>query len=225
MSNAIELTKNANKRMQALAKGAILSAGLCLFILVLMHFLKPDYDPTWHFVSEYAIGDYGWVMQLGFFCWSASCFFVYTAIRKEIKSASGKLGLFILFIVGFALIGGGLFIMDPLTTARNEVTGHGNLHGLSGTIGIPGQAIAALLISISLVRNEKWKPAKKSILWAMVFMWVSLVIMFVTIGVMLGKAGGKFGPDVWVGWPNRLLILAYCNWLIVVARQCKKIYQ
>jgi hypothetical protein len=31
------------------------------------HFLKPEFDPSWRMVSEYAIGRWGWVMQLAFF--------------------------------------------------------------------------------------------------------------------------------------------------------------
>jgi hypothetical protein len=41
--------------------------------------------------------------------------------------------------------------------------------------------------------------------------------MVLTLAIMLPQAGGKFGPDVLIGWPNRLVLLAYGVWLIVVA--------
>ena len=51
---------------------ALLSfAGAATFVVLLaaLHFIKPELDPSWHFVSEYAIGDYGWIMVLRFFPW------------------------------------------------------------------------------------------------------------------------------------------------------------
>jgi hypothetical protein len=45
-----------------------------------------------------------------------------------------------------------------------------------------------------------------------------LVVMFATIAIMFQRKDSRFGPDVWIGWPNRLLVVAYCGWLTVVAR-------
>ena len=39
-------------------------------------------------------------------------------------------------------------------------------------------------------------------------------ILFTT----LPRNGGKFGPEVPIGWPNRLLVVAYAAWLIALAR-------
>jgi hypothetical protein len=49
--------------------------------------------------------------------------------------------------------------------------------------------------------------------------WVSLLLMFASMFIMLGKTQGKFGPDVLIGWPNRLVVLSYCVWLMVTARR------
>jgi hypothetical protein len=52
-------------------------------------------------------------------------------------------------------------------------------------------------------------------------MWISLVLLFAVIGIMLPQAGG-FGPDVWIGWPNRILMLSYGLWLMTVSYQAHK---
>jgi Protein of unknown function (DUF998) len=43
-------------------------AGAATFALLLaaLHFIKPELNPSWHFISEYAIGEYGWIMVLAF---------------------------------------------------------------------------------------------------------------------------------------------------------------
>ena len=48
---------------------ALLSfAGAATFVVLLaaLHVIKAGLDTLWHFISEYAIGDYGWIMVLAF---------------------------------------------------------------------------------------------------------------------------------------------------------------
>jgi hypothetical protein len=42
------------------------AAALFLVLIAVLHILKPEYDPSWRMISEYAIGRFGWVMQLAF---------------------------------------------------------------------------------------------------------------------------------------------------------------
>jgi hypothetical protein len=84
-------------------------------------------------------------------------------------------------------------------------------------IGIPSLPIAAMLTSLSLVRNQAWSSARRSLLWTANLTWISLVLMFATVFIGLSQSGGEFGPDVLIGWPNRFLVVAYCAWLITVA--------
>jgi hypothetical protein len=41
--------------------------------------------------------------------------------------------------------------------------------------------------------------------------------MLLPLFVLLPQNDGKFGPSVIIGWPNRLLVVAYCAWAMVVA--------
>jgi hypothetical protein len=38
-----------------------------------------------------------------------------------------------------------------------------------------------------------------------------------SMGIMLPRNGGRPGPEVLVGWPNRIMILAHCAWLMPLA--------
>ena len=51
-----------------LALGAGLGFAL---LLVLLHVLRPDLDPSWRFISEYAIGNFGYLMIIAFLSFSA----------------------------------------------------------------------------------------------------------------------------------------------------------
>ena len=50
---------------------ALTGIGLFVVIVLLLHFVEPEFDPSRRFVSEYALGDQGYLMNLAFFMFSA----------------------------------------------------------------------------------------------------------------------------------------------------------
>ena len=104
---------------------------------------------------------------------------------------------------------------DPITASRDELTTHGNLHGLGAALGT-GFPIAATLIGLSLARNRAWSTARQSLLWAAGLAWIGFLVFALSMFVMFPD-DGTFGPDVLIGWPNRFMMLAYSTWLLVVA--------
>jgi hypothetical protein len=57
----------------ALALVSSLAAALWLGVIVLLHLIKPELDPRFRMVSEYARAPRGWIMQFAFFCVAVSC--------------------------------------------------------------------------------------------------------------------------------------------------------
>jgi hypothetical protein len=86
---------------------------------------------------------------------------------------------------------------------------------LGGTLGM-AMPFAAGLIGWKLARNPAWSSAKRPLLWATGLALVAFVASFMSLGVMVSQSGGRFGPDVLVGWPNRFEVVAYSVWLMVV---------
>ena len=92
------------------------------------------------------------------------------------------------------------------------MTARGTLHGLSALIGIASMPFAATLISWSLRLNPAWAPVRGWLFWAAGLIWLSLMLFGVSLAILLPRAGGRFGPDVVIGWQNRLLMVTYCMW-------------
>jgi hypothetical protein len=46
---------------------------------------------------------------------------------------------------------------------------------------------------------------------------LGLIIFVASMIVMLPRNGGQPGPEVLVGWPNRIMILAHFAWLMPIA--------
>jgi Protein of unknown function (DUF998) len=197
---------------------ALLSfAGAATFLVLLaaLHFIKPELDPLWRVISEYSIGDYGWIMALAFLSLAVSCVGLIVAIRSQTRTIGGKIGRAFLLIAAAGLIIAAIFTTDPITASRDELTTHGTLHGLGAALGI-GFPIAAALIGWSLARNQAWSSARRSLLWAGGLAWIGFLVFTLSMVVMFPD-DGTFGPDVLIGWPNRFMMLAYSAWLMVVA--------
>jgi hypothetical protein len=194
------------------------SAATFVVLLTALHFIKPELDPSWHFISEYAIGRYGWVMVLAFLSLALSYVSLFVAIRAHLQTIAGRIGLALLLVSALGLTIAAIFTTDPITVSEDAVTTEGTLHNVGGTLGI-AMPIAAALIGWKLARNPAWSSAKRPILWATGLALVAFVVSFVSLGVMVSQSGGKFGPDVLVGWPNRFEIVVYSVWLMVVAWQ------
>jgi hypothetical protein len=195
---------------------AIGSLAVALIILAL-HAIKPEYQPAWRFISEYAIGPYGWLMKLAFLVWAASCAALAIALRGEVTTRPGRAGLIVLLVVAAALVPAGLFAQDPVTARPDELTMSGNIHAIASMIGIPGIPLAAMLISAGLWRaHPAWTSHRAGLMAAAHATWISLALMAAYLAWAVPRAGG-FTPDVWAGWMNRLVVIAYLGWQLVIA--------
>jgi hypothetical protein len=191
-------------------------------LLAALHFTKPELDPSWHFISEYAIGDYGWMVVLAFLSLALSYVSLFVAIRSQLRTITGRIGLALLLISALGLMIAAVFTTDPITVSRDAVTTEGTLHNLGGTLGM-AMPFAAALIGWKLARNPAWSSPKSPLLWATGLALVAFLVSFVSLGVMVSQSGGEFGPEVLVGWPNRFEVVAYSVWLMVVAWQAVKL--
>jgi hypothetical membrane protein len=131
---------------------------------------EPEFSPSWRMVGEYANGRHGWVLSLMFAAWGVSSLALAFAIRSQMKTRSGKIGLALLTVAG---IGEAMAVVFDIN--------HDLLHSLAGALGMMGLPIAAMLISIRLSRTQPWSVARKPLLWTANLTWVSLVLLAATL--------------------------------------------
>jgi len=192
-----------------------------LLTLAVLHILSPEFAPSWRMVSEYAKGNYSWVLSLMFIFWAISSWILAFAIWSEVNTTAGKVGLYFLIASGIGEAMAAVFDINH------------SLHGLASLIGIGSLPIAAMLISTSLGRTDTWSATKKSLLVTANLTWISVILMGITFAILITtytQAGGDMtstevpttlpdGVIAWVGWANRFLIVAYCAWVINIAWQ------
>jgi hypothetical protein len=201
---------------QTAARLSLAGAAMFVVLLAALHLLKPELDPSWHFISEYAIGRHGWVMVLAFGSLAFSYVMLTVALRSQLRTIWGRIGLALLLLSAAGLAIAGIFTTDPITASKDAVTSEGKLHNLGGTLGI-AMPVAAAIIGWSLARNQAWSSARGPLIWATAVALLGFLVSFSSLSVMLSQHDGRFGPEVLVGWPNRLEMLTYSVWLLVVA--------
>lgn len=209
--------KSLPQSSRIMAKVSFVASVVTILLLTSLLFLSPEFDPSFRPISDYALGNYGWVLSLMFFSWAVSAWALVVAIAPHLKTIGGKIGLGFLVLAGLGEMMGGLFdVTHPL-------------HGAAFFIGVPCLPIAAMIISLILSKSKPWSQAKKSLLWTANLTWISVVLMPITIAIMfvgLTNAGITPGPGVTelpdsvislFGWANRLLVVLYCTWTATVA--------
>jgi hypothetical membrane protein len=219
---AKDTTEPAIAISQPAARVSFAAAATFVVLLATLHFIEPEFDPSWRFISEYALGRYGWVMVLAFLSLAVSYVGLFIAIRSQLRTIVGRIGLVLLLVSAVGLAMAGIFTTDPITTSPDAATTSGTLHSVGGTLGL-AMTFAAAIISWSLARNPAWSMARRPLLWA-AGIAVASTVAFIVFMIMVIPSDGKFGPDVPVGWPGRIEILAYSAWLMVVARQATRVH-
>jgi hypothetical protein len=197
---------------------SIVFASVFLAILLLLHFLKRELDPSWRMISEYEIGRFGWLMRLAFFCWGASLLALLITIWPYLLPNSGTVSRWWFILIIIALFGAGIFKTDPITADTGSWIN--TIHKICGTIVILTFPIAATLALRSLLHNPLWSAYQGLLIFGIVLAWIGVVIYFGTIIVSRvkdPKAGEAGHPPVYMGWPNRFNVVTYITWIIIAA--------
>src|SRR5579863_5352549 len=123
---------------------ATVGTGIFLVILVVLHVLRPDLDPSWRFISEYELGPQGWLMHVAFISLAVGTTGVALAVVSQARNIAGYLGVALVLISAAGMTLAGVFA--PASDS--------SLHDVGAMLdSIP---FAALLLAWSLSRNERW---------------------------------------------------------------------
>ena len=187
------------------ALGAI---ALAVGLVVVLHFLEPEFDPSWRMPSEYSLGRYGVLMRVAFLAAGTGVIAIAAALSGSVWPATIVLGL-----TGIGPIGAAFIDTDPVTTPRAEFSKRGNAHAAVGSLFILGFPVAATVVGIAAAGSAAVGPV---LAWASIIPWVTLG-WFLSTTVRHAPPDGRGSPAVPVGWPIRVSMLAYFGWVALAA--------
>jgi hypothetical protein len=198
---------SVNAARISLSLGVLYSA-----LLFSLHIVKPELDPTWSFISEYALGKFGWLMTVTFLALTGSQISLFFAIRTQVKTVIGYIGLFLLVLSAVGILITAVYQTDPITTNQAAMTQTGTMHVIGASLD--WTPFAALFISLSLARTKVWSIKKRSML---ITTTITLVLTIAFMATVASAPDGKFGPGVYAGLVGRFLIWSYLGWLATIA--------
>lgn len=191
--------ENRNTRFASTAQWIVFAcAAYYVTAAAALHFLEPEYDPRYRFMSEYAWSAHGPLMTTTFFVLGLALFTVALALRNLYRpsSRSARLAFGLLIVGAGGICIAGVFRGFPL-------------HDVGGAIGLPAVVIAALLLSWSVRQEPGWRPVYPVVLLIAIGMLAALLSMIVDVGMP--------------GLQQRIYLLQTLVWLSIVANRFARV--
>ncbi|HEY9500042.1 MAG TPA: DUF998 domain-containing protein [Pyrinomonadaceae bacterium] len=170
-----------------------LCAAYYVIVLTVLHILEPEFDPRFRFMSEYALGNYGWLMTTTFFVLGLAPFVAAIGLRGVHQlSQSTRIGLGLLVVAAMFIWLAGIF-RDSLP------------HLLAGVVAFPGMVMAVLLLSWTFRRATGWQTIHRVGLFIGLAMLAMLFLMVADVGMP--------------GLQQRVFIFLFLLWLSIVVHE------
>ena len=178
--------------------------------LIVMHAIQAELDPAAHYVSEYALGQLGWLVMVGYVVAGAGVLAMAWRVRSALSGRWALASAACLAIVGLALIATGLTRIDVAQADGSVIsTASGQAHELAGYVAILGMMPGAFILSGAFRRDPRLARAAVA---ARLFAW-ALLAAFVAVVV--------FQRLELLGVGQRILIGTWLSWLVFVGLQLR----
>ena len=169
---------------------SILATAYFLAAAVGAHVVNTQYNFFSDYISDYAVGSWGWIYGSAFLASCLGCLALATSLVLVIPSeAVSKTGVALLAVVGVTFAIDFVFPTDILPPGAPPTTIVGAIHLVDALFGWVLFAIAAILISSRLKRDAYWKQWQK-ILTNLAWLSVALLVALVAVVVSKAPFGG-----------------------------------
>ena len=189
---------NDNARFVTLIRRVVfLCVAYFVSALIILHILEPEFDPRFRFMSEYALGDYGWLMTTTFFVLGLAAFAVAVGLRQVPQSSrSTRIGIGLMAVGALFIWLAGIF--------KDSIP-----HLLASVVVFPSIVMALLLLSWTFRRAAEWQTIYRA-----------------TLFIALGMTAMYFSMIADVGMPGlqqRVFISLFLLWLSIVVHRLVRV--
>jgi len=182
---------------------ALICIAYFAFAIVALHFLRPDLNPLSRPTSEYAVGEYGFLMSTAFFSMSVASFSLLIGLYKGIsKPAQSRIGLILLGIWGTGVL---VAMMFPINREGTDLTTVNIIHRTNGPLIFLCLSVGAVLISRRVRLDDKWQSFYRT---ALTLSLIMLALFFITGANIATKSGFE-------GLCQRTFLLVFVTWFIL----------
>lgn len=174
---------------------------LFLAIVILLHVIRPDKNPMSCFVSEYAVGDFSWLMTTAFLSLATGVSLLLLALTRNVKASKTSV-----ITLGIFCVGAFLLAIFPTDIPGDSPTSTGLIHGLSALVALLNLGIAMISWGFVFRRNKEWNSMAK-LSWFFGAVSLALFIIFF------------MNPPAFRGLMQRILLLWNISWILLINRK------
>ena len=198
-------THSAAERLNTVAAYITLSSVVYYAGAVLiLHVLRTDFDPSYRYLSEYAVGPYGALLTSTFFVLSVGSIALSVGLWRSVASKLRFVpGLLFWLTWACAVFFAGVFTGDLQGTPHTRI---GQIHEQMGMIAFPSATLGVVLISAPLRWEEKWNPVWRAAILISIVVVVSLLVF------------DRFGQANLGGLDQRIFLAATLIWMSILGR-------
>ena len=188
---------------------AIVCFAYATLALLVMHVLRPDYPPAIHMVSEYAVGQYGWVMTTCFLAMAGGCLMLLLGLaRSGPGSFLAWVGTLLLALPSVGLVISALFPMDG-TGAPSTRTGE--IHDISFLVNVVSIFLTTVLLAAGFGSSPRWRSAQRTAV-----ILSSLVVLAFVLQILTIQWRASFGLA------NRFFVVVLSTWFFAISMRLRR---
>jgi hypothetical membrane protein len=191
----------AEQGAKQVARLALIGAvGVAWFLVsvVLLHFLRPEYNPRTHMISDYAVGRYGAIQTANFFALGIGAVALAVGLAR---GRGGRIGPALIALFGALAFLSGIFRTD-LEGAPQTTTG--TIHEIIGIAAFVLVTIGILVCSWQFRSDAAWRSfAPVTLVWGLAALGTFFLVP------LLGESGQGVG--------QRIFLAVVVSWLLTTA--------
>jgi hypothetical membrane protein len=173
----------AEKEGRIIGSAVVLGVATVVALYLLLHLLRPDYDPMRRFLSEYAVGRFGVLMTTSFLLQALISLALVIGLFRDVRHSGSLLaGCAFLTVAAVALAVAGVFPTDLSEPAGSQpllTTRAGMVHQSAGTLSFLSRIVAFLSLSRAYRFDQRWQtlaPTAHRVAVAFLLLFVTFVL-------------------------------------------------
>jgi hypothetical protein len=146
---------------RVLGSAVVLGVATVFALYLLLHVLRPDYNPLRRFLSEYAVGRFGVFMTAAFLVQALISLALVIGLFRDVRHSGSLLaGCAFLTVAAVTLTVAGVFptdLSDPAGGPPRLITRAGTVHQAAGAISFLSRIAAYLFLSRAYRCDNRWQ--------------------------------------------------------------------
>lgn len=208
--------------MNHFLKKSLMISGISMPILFVLIFLidgatRPNYNPTFHWISHLSLGERGWLGITNLILFGLSNIYLGISLKRILENKGSIWGPRLIILLGIGLLLAGIFVIEPNLgypkgySPTNNFSG--KIHDLSGVLVFGSLTAIPLVFSRQFSKQFRLYSIISGLLVIISFLICTILVPLHFSGVLPNAPSGLF---------ERISMIIGCLWIVIFSYRLKK---